>query len=213
NVQQGAGGETKMLKVTVLGGATRYDTDQLVAQYPSSNFVDAYTLPGTGVYNPSSPPAGTSTPSPKNTAVVASGANFPDAVAGGAVAHGGYQGPGQFGSTGGAFPLIITDPNSLSPQAQAALLNLNIQNVLVVGGSAAVSNTVVTAIQGVGAGIQTLQFVGTNRMDTARQLATFAQTVYADAPPTNVACNGANLATGDDTGGFNSASPYCKKVG
>jgi putative cell wall-binding protein len=205
NVRQGTGGQTIMLKVTVIGGATRYDTNQLVAQFPQAGFVDTFTMPATGVYTPGKV-AGTSVPSPAPTAVIASGANFPDAVSGGAVAHGGFEGLPTFGSshrqpdgqgccqgydssdTTGGFPLIITDPNTLSPQASAALLNLGIKNALIVGGPAAESDPVVKAIQNTGTGIQTLQFAGADRTDTAQQLATFAQTTYADPPPPNVDC-------------------------
>src|SRR5438093_1028670 len=63
----------------------------------------------------------------KKTAIVASGAAFPDALAGGPLA---------FGSK---LPLLITDPASLSSDAQTALGSLAIKQVVLLGGTAAVS--------------------------------------------------------------------------
>ncbi len=220
--QVGENGNQVFLKVTVIGGATRYDTDQMVVQYPQASWVATFTMPATGTYTPGSV-AGTATPSPRPTAIIATGENFPDAITGGAIAHGGYEGPGAFGSscyfgfsydssdairtcgTGGAFPLIITPTASLGPQAQAALVNLGISNALVVGGSAAVSSATVSAIQGTGFGIQTLQFSGANRSDTSQQVAQFAQTTWADAPPPGVGCP--NFDNGIPNG------VYCTKIG
>jgi len=97
----------------------------------------------------------------KKTAIVASGANFPDALAAGAV------------SWAKNFPIIITDPDTLSPQARQALQDLGIQQVIIMGGNAAVSAVVEQQINALG--VTTLQRMnGTDRSDTSTKNATYA---------------------------------------
>src|SRR5581483_2838211 len=70
----------------------------------------------------------------KKTAMLASGLGFPDALAGGALAF------------GAALPILLTDPATLSPQAAAAIHDLGITQVLILGGPAAVSTSVENAV-------------------------------------------------------------------
>jgi len=94
------------------------------------------------------------------TAIVASGTNFPDAL---------VSGPIGFAD---ALPVLITDPNTLSSQTQAALTDLGIKYVYIPGGTAAVSTAVETQIQAMG--ITTRRFAGQDRTDTAAQVANYA---------------------------------------
>lgn len=101
----------------------------------------------------------------KKTAFLATGANFPDALGAGPVAF------------AEKFPVILTDPNTLSPQASKTISDLGIQQLLVLGGTAAVSQGVETAADV--NGVTTLaRFAGSNRSDTSRLLADFAITNF-----------------------------------
>ncbi|GAC1592489.1 MAG: hypothetical protein NVS3B21_12190 [Acidimicrobiales bacterium] len=197
--------------VTRIAGATRYDTAQAIAQ--ASGTPGAY---GAG-----------------KTAIVASGANFPDALAAGPISYGKH------------FPTLLTDPSGLSSQASQALQSLGIKQVLIPGGTAAVSATAESQIQALG--IATKRLAGADRTATAATIAQFAITSlsfsstrislargdgFADAlaggpfggsnlittvlssSPTTLgtatqqflAANAANLATGDIFGGTGAVS-------
>jgi len=90
--------------------------------------------------------------------VLTSGTNYPDALTGSALA--------------GALraPILITDPNALSPETAAALAALHAHSIYVVGGPNAVSPTVTAALTGAGYVIAQ-QIAGTDRYDTAAQVA------------------------------------------
>ena len=77
------------------------------------------------------------------TAIVASGENFPDALSAGGLAYGGAQAPG-CGS--GGIPLLLTTKDTLSAAAQGAITNLGIQQVILMGGTAAVAAGVETSL-------------------------------------------------------------------
>jgi putative cell wall-binding protein len=94
------------------------------------------------------------------TAIVASGAAFPDALAGGALAY------------GKKLPLLLTTPTALSPAASEALTALQIKRVLLLGGEAAVSSAVQTAIAAKQITVERIG--GANRFDTAARVADVA---------------------------------------
>ena len=154
-----------------VGGATRYDTDQAVDTIPPASYVGK---PGTPGLLP--------------TAVVASGTNFPDAL---------VSGPLAFASH---LPIVITDPTNLSPQAQATLQGLGIKQVLIAGGTAAVSANVEAQLNT--NGMVTKRFAGTDRTDTAAQIATYA---VQNLGFTNAAVG---LARGDDPADSLAAGPF-----
>jgi len=128
------------LKVARTSGASRYDTMQAVDTVLGASVVGKV--------------------GGKPTAIVASGANFPDALAAAPVSYKAH------------LPIVLTDPAQLVPQAAQTLSSLGIQQVLVMGGSGAISDAVVSAITG--RGITVLQrFAGADRADTAAQLAAY----------------------------------------
>ncbi len=94
------------------------------------------------------------------TVVVASGASFADALSGNYLA----------GNVGG--PILLTDPNTLSPETATALATLQAHAVIVLGGPAAVSDGVVTAIAAMtstnpaGGNITVTRISGITRYDT-----------------------------------------------
>ncbi len=93
------------------------------------------------------------------TAFVVSGANFPDALSAGVRAY--AQG----------IPMILTDPAALSPEAAQTLKDLQTQQVVIVGGeaavSAAVADTLTKATQDGGLGLVVARVSGADRLATA----------------------------------------------
>ena len=91
--------------------------------------------------------------------VVATGENFPDALAGSALA----------GAVGG--PILITRTESLPPQVAAELSRLNPPDIYVLGGPGAVSDGVFSTIQAVVPGANVRRVAGIDRFATAREVA------------------------------------------
>jgi putative cell wall-binding protein len=165
-----APGTPQNLTVTQVYGQTAYDTAQSVAQYfgasgvGSGSFATAYptSTTGTSTYNATSGMSGTIAPAnsaPTKVAIVATGENFPDAVAASALVY------------AQAWPVLLTQQASLAPQAAAAISNLGIQQVVVMGGPIAISDAVVTQLEGMG--VSVLRIGGQDYTDTAQLLAQF----------------------------------------
>lgn len=93
----------------------------------------------------------------KRTAILATGANYADALAAGSVAF------------KGKHPILLTDSAALSAETNAALTSLGIQQVIIMGGTSAVSAAVADAITA--KGITVVRIAGDDRADTARDLA------------------------------------------
>lgn len=125
-----------------IGGADRYATAAAVA-----------TTPG--------PAAVGSTPGFGPTAIVASGVNFPDALASGPISY------------RNGLPLLLTLPGSLPSSTADALGTLAIDHVLLVGGTTAVSDAVKTAIEALGITVERRS--GPDRYATAADLAGYAR--------------------------------------
>jgi putative cell wall-binding protein len=146
--------------VVRIAGATRYDTMQAIDTY-------AGLVPGLGSTG-------------LRTAIVATGENFPDALAAGPLVW------------ADKLPLILTDGSqpTLSPQAAAVISALGTTHFIVLGGAASINAGIVTQLEGLGT--VDAQFAGQDRTDTAAQLAGYEQSTYA-FPKTSVV-----LATGLD---------------
>lgn len=99
-------------------------------------------------------------PGQGRTAIVASGDNFPDALAGGPLAY--SQG----------YPLLLTPKDTLSPLTSASLTNLGIRHVLLLGGADAVSDATASQIQGLGIIVRRVS--GGTRAATAAAVADLA---------------------------------------
>lgn len=122
------------------------------------------------------------------TAIVASGLTFPDALAGSAMAY------------SQSFPILLTQPGSLSPETAAALVSLQIAHVLVLGGTAAVSSAVENQI--IAAGMTVVRVAGIDRTQTATAIATL-ETAQLSYSTTTV-----DLARGDIYPDALSGGPY-----
>jgi putative cell wall-binding protein len=95
------------------------------------------------------------------TAILATGTNFADALAASpaiAKLH---------------YPLILTAPTSLPASASATITALGVKNIIIVGGTSAVSTAVETAVKAL-PGVTVLQRIaGADRTLTAQQIATW----------------------------------------
>jgi ell wall binding domain 2 (CWB2) len=98
-----------------------------------------------------------------NTAIVAVGSNFADALAAAPVI------------VTKKFPLVLTDGGTLSAAATSTLVNLGIRNVLIVGGTSAVSAAVEASIKALGITIA-YRIAGADRTLTASSIATYETT-------------------------------------
>jgi putative cell wall-binding protein len=96
------------------------------------------------------------------TAILASGQNFADALAAGPLAY------------AADLPVILTEPGELSDAARQALENLNIDHVLIAGGTAAVSAAVEAEVRTLNEGTTTQRLQGNTRRETAVEIANFA---------------------------------------
>ncbi|MEO2107946.1 MAG: cell wall-binding repeat-containing protein [Actinomycetota bacterium] len=87
------------------------------------------------------------------TVALASGSDFPDALS--------ISGP----ANDGAIPLLLTDPTSLPEATRDALVDLDPEHVIAIGGPDAISDDVLDEIEGDGR--LTTRLGGINRTDTA----------------------------------------------
>jgi putative cell wall-binding protein len=175
------GSTTTGFNLTVQGpieGPTQYDTAEDIALTPGLGGVGSVDVSGAygSMYNDTT---GTASAAPATstslrTAIVVSGVNFPDASAASVMSY------------NDQFPVVLTDPNTLSTQASATLTQLNIQQVLVVGGPLAVSDADVTAIEALNSGISVLRIAGQDQTDTAQELASFELNQNAGAVHTGL---------------------------
>ena len=160
--------KSRNMSTVRISGADRYETARIAAESAGPNSVG--TVNG------------------KKTAVVASGENFPDALATGPIAY------------ANRFPMLLTPQSALSAHTRAALQSLGIKQVLLPGGTAAVSSAAETEIKSLG--IDVVRFAGANRMETA--------TLVADWALGNVSFTRShvNLARGDDFADALAGAPH-----
>ncbi len=113
----------------------------------------------------------------RRTAILGNGQNFPDILA---------ASPASFEA---ALPITITRPESLPAETESELRELEIQQVIIVGGPAAVSTAVENRVRQIVGNVR--RIAGTGRYETARDFANFelAELGFAN---THV-----NLARGD----------------
>lgn len=146
---------------TVLAAALMGGTGAgLVALAPAASAttgVSAHRLAGANRYATAAAVAEAAFPSGSDYAVVVSGQKFPDAMSAGYLA-------GQRNA-----PVLLTGQASLPADTLSALKTLKVRHVFVVGGTAAVSQAVITALQNDGFTTQTIG--GVNRDVTAQDVA------------------------------------------
>ena len=156
-------------------GQTAADTASAIATYFGTAYGSLPATPGAynstvGTYNDTTGNASTTAPSGTvPTAFVIAETDYRDAVALGPIAYA-YR-----------IPILLTPATSLGTQASTALTSLGIKQVIVVGGQLALTNSVVTSIQGLNSGISVLRIAGQDYTDTATQVAKFELSTTAGA--------------------------------
>lgn len=111
---------------------------------------------GTTRYGTSARIATTAYPADASTVFLASGADFPDALAGSPVA--GVRGA----------PMLLTNPDQLSGPTRGALSTLGARTVIILGGTTAVSANVQDELTALGLTVQ--RWAGANRYGTAVEI-------------------------------------------
>lgn len=96
----------------------------------------------------------------RRTALLATGVNWPDAMVGGSLAF------------AGEFPLLLTDKSELHPASAAVLADLQIEQVVILGGSGVVADTVEAQL--VESGYTVRRVSGGDRTGTAVEVARLA---------------------------------------
>jgi putative cell wall-binding protein len=163
------------LAVTRLAGADRYKTNKAVNEYAAANNLNATSVGLTNI---------TFGVPAKRTALVATGENFPDALAAGPA------------TVRGNFPIILTPTAALGGDAAAQLNDLGIEQSVIVGGESAVSSAAAGAIPGA-----VKRIAGADRYETATKLADFEVTPFI-ATSTREGGLGFDPGTGDDEVAF-----------
>lgn len=113
----------------------------------------------------------------ENAAFLARGNDFADALSTGAMSY--------FASV----PVLLTQPSALPAATGAALDDLDIQKVIVAGGTAAVSEAVVDAVEA--KGIEVIRLGGQNRQETSTIMAEFGVEEFG------LLADNVNIARGD----------------
>ena len=122
--------------------------------------------------------------------VRATGQTFPDAMSASAMSY------------AQQWPILLTQQAALSTQASAAIVDLGIKQVIVMGGPIAISDAVVLQVEALG--VSVLRIAGTDLTDTAQLLAEFelSSTVNGSGQATGLGwavshAYGVNVARGD----------------
>lgn len=156
-------------RIVILGGPSAV-SDAIATQLQGFTEAPVTRLAGVNRYATAATVATTVFTGPVPQVLIATGLGFADALAGGAV---------------GALtdsPVLLVDPNSLPAETAAALRVLQPRDIAVLGGTSAVSNTVLEQLRGhTNGGVNRL--AGPDRYSTAARLAqvfwpTTADVVY-----------------------------------
>jgi putative cell wall-binding protein len=143
-------GSNAHIAVTRLAGADRFATNRIVNEYAAANNLNSTSVGTTNI---------TFGVPAKRTALVATGANFPDALAAGPA------------TVFGTFPIILARGATLGSDGAAQFNDLGIQQAVIVGGTDVVSTAAETEITTAGAAVK--RIAGADRYETATKLADF----------------------------------------
>jgi putative cell wall-binding protein len=165
-------GAPKRVAVGLLAGSLAMFGVALAPQAGATTTVTNERLAGTNRYGTAASIAGDEAFTTPTTAIIATGENFPDALAAASLA-----------GANAAAPIILTQTNAYTGEAKTALAALKgkgVAAVTIVGGTSAVSDAVETAIKG--DGFTTSRIAGDDRFETAAAIASAANTKSAAAP-------------------------------
>lgn len=164
--------------VALLGGTAALSS--AVASQVSALGVDVQRWQGADRYGTAAAVSKATYPNGATNVYLATGAAFPDALAGSALAA----------VAGG--PLLLTDPKSLPASTAAEITRLHPSAIVALGGTSAVSDAVLNAAVSAAGGAQQSRMAGGDRYATADEIASTLVQVHGGA----AASNGALLATG-----------------
>ncbi len=117
----------------------------------------------------------------KRVAFLASGTNFPDALALGPVSY--YN----------RAPILLTNPTTLNTSVASELAMQGIQDVIIAGGTGAVSSDVQSAVEDLGIpSNRILRIAGADRYETAKEIAAWACDLKGPGPRLNNAIGTVN---------------------
>ena len=182
-------GQPQNLTVIRIAGFSADDTNLKLATFvgaqPPTPYIPFGAFATPTLFNDTGTGMSTAAPTNpvQNIAVVVSDAGFQDAVSASALAY------------GWPLPLVVTNPTGLTPDALAALADQHVTEVILVGGVDAVSDAVVTQLNGFG--ISVLRVAGFDGSDTSTQLAAFE---LADAPVASLGNVPTGLAENNNDG-------------
>lgn len=150
----------KTQDIIVVGGPAAVSNSmvgQLAKHAPANH---TYTIDGANRYDTAAQTSdGFDPPVEKVPVFIASGVTFPDALGGGAAAA----------ISGGS--MLLTTPTKLPAETAAALKRIKPSKVVVLGGTGAISNTVLTQVRStVGSAVPVTRVGGSNRFDTAARV-------------------------------------------
>ncbi|TYS59968.1 transglycosylase SLT domain-containing protein [Sutcliffiella horikoshii] len=106
-----------------------------------------------------------------DTVVLARGDNFPDALAGTPLAY-------KLNA-----PILLTKKNELTEETKNELVRLGAKNVVILGGTGAITDTVSTSVRNMG--IEVKRIAGANRFETAKLIANEMGTSFSTAVVVN----------------------------
>ncbi len=159
-------GQSIDLNVQRIAGATADGTAEAVATYVDSGYVGSLNISGSfGQYNDTlGTDSGSSPTISVRTAILVTDNSFQDAASASAMSYAEH------------LPILLTPQASLGTEAETALLDLGIQQVIELGGPLAISNSVNASLMS--QGVSVLRIAGTDGTDTSVQLAKFELNRY-----------------------------------
>ncbi|HEY5222178.1 MAG TPA: cell wall-binding repeat-containing protein [Microbacteriaceae bacterium] len=163
--------------VTITAGQAISNLDASMSSFSPKTVSDVARISGADRYATSVAIAQHGFPSGAPVVFVATGTNYPDALAAGPAAA----------KLGG--PLLLTQPTALPSSVAAEVQALNPHKIYVVGGTGAVSDSVVSDLQAIAPSASVARVAGTDRYDTGRKVVQLAFGGSGAVP-------GAYLATG-----------------
>ena len=170
----------KPTRVALLGGTAALS--DAVSQQVATHGASVVRWQGSDRYATAVAVSQATYPSGATNVYLATGTNFPDALAGAALAA----------VAGG--PLLLTDPNTLPSETAAEITRLHPSAIVVLGGTSAVSNQVAAAAVTAAGGAAQSRIQGADRYQTADAVASVLVSVKGGT----TAGNGILLATGLD---------------
>lgn len=150
----------KTQNIIVVGGPAAVSNSMVVQLAKHAPANHTFTVDGANRYDTAAQTSENFDPPVENVPVyIASGVTFPDALGGGAA------------TTISSGAMLLTTPTKLPAETVAALRRIKPSRVVVLGGTGAISNTVLNQVKStVGSAVAVTRVGGSNRFDTAAKV-------------------------------------------